>query len=45
MGTPSFFVGLVRGDGGVDLKRRINGSRLLDTFREEVARLEGVGLE
>ena len=39
MGTPSFFLGTMRGDGGVDLVRRIGGIATIETFEEEIAKL------
>ena len=38
-GTPTFFIGLVRPDGGVNLRRRVNGAVTVDTFAAEVAKL------
>jgi len=38
-GTPAFFLGVVRPDGSVELKRRINGAAPLTDFRNEIQKL------
>ena len=38
-GTPAFFIGIMRDDGGVDFARRINGAAPFETFAEEVETL------
>ncbi len=38
-GTPVFFVGRVRQDGGIDLARRINGAVPVSVFAEEINEL------
>lgn len=38
-GTPSFFVGIVRADGGIDLVKRIRGSVPFEVFAREVSEL------
>jgi protein-disulfide isomerase len=38
-GTPAFFVGTVRNDGGLDLVTRINGIASIETFKAQVAEL------
>lgn len=40
-GTPGFFLGRMRADGGVDLLRRINGSASVQALLDEVAKLKG----
>jgi Na+:H+ antiporter, NhaA family len=39
-GTPTFFLGSVRADGGIDLKRRIEGAPRLDVLIREVQGLD-----
>jgi protein-disulfide isomerase len=38
-GTPAFFLGMVRADGGIDLVRRIRGSVPSEVFTTHVAKL------
>jgi protein-disulfide isomerase len=40
-GTPAFFIGTVRDDGGLDLVKRINGVAPIETFETQVAELKG----
>jgi protein-disulfide isomerase len=40
-GTPSFFVGKVRADGGIELRRRFGGGSAFSVFEAEVAKLKG----
>jgi len=44
-GTPSFFLGTVRADGGVDVLRRIAGAASLDVLRAQVAALSPLRAE
>jgi protein-disulfide isomerase len=37
--TPSFFLGTMRDDGGIDVVKRINGSTMPETFKSEVEEL------
>lgn len=39
--TPTFFVGRIRPDGGVDLLKRVNGAQSMAVLKEEVERLKG----
>jgi len=39
-GTPSFLIGLVRVDGGIDLRKRIGGAVPFEVFVKEVGELE-----
>jgi protein-disulfide isomerase len=38
-GTPSFFIGTMRADGGISLVRRIRGAAPVEVFAEEIAKL------
>jgi protein-disulfide isomerase len=38
-GTPAFFLGTVRSDGGVDLRTRIRGAVAEEVFKEQIAKL------
>jgi protein-disulfide isomerase len=42
-GTPSFFVGIVKTDGSIDLVKRINGSASFEVFAKEVDDVESSG--
>jgi len=42
-GTPTFFVGRVRADGGIDLRRRLNGGATAADFVAEVKALRAKG--
>jgi protein-disulfide isomerase len=38
-GTPAFLLGVVREDGSIEVKRRLNGALPLDLFEQEISRL------